>query len=214
MKKTIKKMIKQVIPNRLVNIIKTTENHETILKNWIKLGCSVPPPHVVKQLTVEGYQKMFGYDTLIETGTYLGDMVDAQKKYFEKIISIELSPELSKKAAKRFSGNKKILIVQGDSGKTLPGILKTISQPSIFWLDGHYSDGITARGEKDCPVIEELQAIFGSKPLNHIILIDDARCFNGKGDYPKIETLTELIQKWNPKYKCEVKHDIIRYVIY
>jgi len=79
----------------------------------------------------------------------------------------------------------------------LPEILEKINKPAIFWLDGHYSEGISVKGDKKCPIIEELDAIFNNKKLNHIILIDDARCIIVKGDYPTIEKLTEYIKSKN-----------------
>jgi hypothetical protein len=143
----------------------------------------------------------------------MGDMVDAQKTRFKNIISIELGVDLFKNASKRFRNDKNVLIVQGDSGKVLSKILLDINEPAIFWLDGHYSAGVTAKGDKECPIFEELSSIFSSKKFNHILLIDDARCFIGKGDYPTIEKLTEYIRSKNEKYQVEIKHDIIRYVI-
>ena len=131
-----------------------------IVEAWQKNGCPVPPPHVVKQRIIKEYQQRFNYSTFIETGTYLGDMVEAQKSSFKKVISIELSNELFLKAKKRFKNDSNVLIVQGDSGKQLPEILKTVNEPAIFWLDGHYSEGKTAKGDKDCPIFEELDAIF------------------------------------------------------
>ena len=88
-----------------------------------------------------------------------------------------------------------------------------INEPAIFWLDGHYSAGITARGDKDCPIFEELDAIFDKNNFEHILLIDDARLFIGEGDYPTIEELTNYIRIKKKKYRVNVKHDIIRYVI-
>jgi hypothetical protein len=143
----------------------------------------------------------------------MGDMVEAQKKRFKKIFSIELGVELFNKAVLRFKNDKNVVILQGDSGKVLPEVLSNIEEPAIFWLDGHYSAGITAKGDKECPIFEELDAIFGSNKLNHILLIDDARCFNGEGDYPTVEELTEYIKSKNEEYQVEVKHDIIRYVV-
>jgi hypothetical protein len=180
---------------------------------WKKNGYPDPPPHKVKQNAIKDYQNQFKYKTLIETGTYRGDMIEAQKSIFNKIISIELSFDFFEKAKKRFKNDKNVFISQGDSGKVLSKILLDIDEPVIFWLDGHYSGGITARGDKDCPIYEELESIFKSKKLNHIILIDDARCFVGNGDYPTIEKLTEYIMGYNQNYKVEVKNDIIRYVI-
>lgn len=146
---------------------------------------------------------------LIETGTYLGDMVNAQLKLFKTIYSIELSEDLWKKAVKRFEKNKHVTIIHGDSGKVFINLIPKINAKAIFWLDGHYSAGITAKGEKNCPIYEELNEIFKSR-LQHILLIDDARCFNGKGDYPTIQRLSEYILSRNSKSKIEIKDDIIR----
>jgi hypothetical protein len=140
-------------------------------------------------------------------------MVEAQKTNFKKIISIELGTELYEKAKERFTNDKNVLIIKGDSGKVLPTVLVNINEPVIFWLDGHYSSGVTALGEKEFPIFEELNAILNSKQLNHVLLIDDARLFNGEGDYPTIDKLTEYIRSKNEKYEVEVKYDIIRYVI-
>jgi len=172
-----------------------------------------PPPHIVKQMTIKDYKTKYGYEVLVETGTFLGEMVEAQKKIFKKIYSVELSVELFNNAKRRFYNDKNVTIVQGDSGKVLPKILLGIDEPAIFWLDGHYSEGITAKGEKECPILEELDAIFNSKKFNHILLIDDARCFIGKRDFPTIAQLTEYVKRKNEKYQVEIKHDIIRFVI-
>ncbi len=181
------------------------------IADWQARGCPVPPPHIVKQRTIGEYQRKYGYNILVETGTFNGDMVEAQKTNFKKIISIELGVDLFVKAQQRFAKDKHVRIVQGDSGKMLPNILKSINEPAIFWLDGHYSSGPTAKGDKECPIWEELDAVFNAKMLNHILLIDDARHFVGTGDYPTIDALTKYITSKNGAYHVEVKHDIIRY---
>lgn len=182
-------------------------------KKWQKDGRPLPPPHLVKQLAIRDYQQRYAIRTLVETGTYRGDMVEAQKRHFEKIISIELGVDLSKKAVKRFKSDKHVLIVQGDSGKVLPRIMPTIESPAIFWLDGHYSAGITAKGEKDCPIFAELDAIFHDKKHDHVLLVDDARCFNGEGDYPTIDELAGYVKNKDENYKLEVKDDIICFTV-
>lgn len=212
MKKVIRKYFKLFIPQFLLNLLREQSQKKQI-KNWETSGCPLPPPNVIKQATITNYQQKYGYNLLIETGTFLGDMVEAQKSVFKKIISIELSIELFEAARQKFKNNKNILIVQGDSGKVLPAVLENVNEPAIFWLDGHFSAEITAKGDKECPIFEELQAIFDSKKLNHVLVIDDARCFNGEGDYPTIEQLTEYVQSRNSNYQVEIKYDMIRYVI-
>lgn len=211
-KSRTKKVAKSILPAFIIMRARKQLDKRQF-NRWEKNNCPVPPPHIVKQYTIAEYQQKYGVTTLVETGTYLGEMVEAQKARFKKVFSIELSTDLYKKALRRFKNDSNVFIVQGDSGKVLPEILPKIDESAIFWLDGHYSAGITAKGEKDCPIFEELNAIFSSNKLNHILLIDDARLFIGKGDYPTVANLTEFIQKRNSKYHVEVKHDIIRYSV-
>lgn len=212
MYKKIKRIFKLLIPNVILQIAEEKTQKRKI-QEWIDKGKYIPPPDLVKQDIIRSYQNKYNYSVLIETGTYKGDMVYSQKRSFKKIISIELGMELYENAKKRFEKDNSITIYQGDSGDILPKILKRIHEPAIFWLDGHYSGGITARGNKICPIFEEIDAIFGGKNYNHILLIDDARDFNGFGDYPTVEKLTNYILSKNNDYKVEVKDDIIRYVI-
>lgn len=175
-----------------------------------KNGSPIPPPHLVKQEAIREYQKRFRCQEFVETGTYLGEMVTAQLKNFKKIFTIELSEELYNNALIKFRKNENVEIFKGDSGKLLPDVLAMLKSRSIFWLDGHYSAGITARGEKASPIYEELEAIFNNNNYKHVILIDDARCFNGENDYPTILELKNYIKRRNPSYCFEIKDDIIR----
>jgi hypothetical protein len=212
MKKTMKKNLRLFLPQFMLNI-RRRQIEMKQLKTWKENGCPTPSPHKLKQITITEYQKKYGYTTLVETGTFMGDMVEAQKRNFKKIISVELSIDLFEKAKRRFKKDKNITIMQGDSGKVLQRIIKDINEPIIFWLDGHYSHGITAKGDKECPIYEELDAIFSKNNLDHILLIDDARCFIGENDYPTIKELTEYIKSKNEKCQVEVKHDIIRCIV-
>ena len=150
---------------------------------------------------------------LVETGTYFGDMIEAQKKNFDKILSIELGEKLWRRAVNRFKKLKHITLIHGDSGEVLKNITKQLNEPALFWLDGHYSGGITAKGDLECPILKEIDTIFLFKNLNHILLIDDARCFDGANDYPAIEELIRYIKNKNEKYVVEIKDDIIRCTI-
>jgi len=206
------KIVKAFVLKIKNNSIRKRKNKRE-LAEWKKNGCPVPPPHIVKQMIIKEYQKMYNYKILVETGTYHGEMVEAQKNSFKKIYSIELGDDLYNRALERFKNAKNVSILHGDSGKILPNVMLKINEPSIFWLDGHYSAGITAKGDKDCPIFEELLSIFNTTSFSHILLIDDARHFIGEGDYPSIKELTEYIKSKNEEYEVDVKHDVIRFVI-
>ena len=180
------------------------------MKSWEAAGKPVPPPHRIKQKVLTEYATNFETKILIETGTFLGDMLYAMRRRFDRLISIELSSELTERARVRFRKYPQIQIVNGDSGEKLKEILQGISQRTLFWLDGHYSGGITAKGKLDTPIYSELQIVFDHPVKDHVILIDDARLFNGTNDYPTIPELQEIIQELRPDYLFSVRNDIIR----
>jgi hypothetical protein len=177
---------------------------------WEKNGKPIPPPHLVKQRAVKEYAAKFSARTLIETGTYHGDMVNATKYIFDKIFSVELDKTLYEQAKKKFAKFDRISIMQGDSGEVLPHILAEALPPCLFWLDAHYSGGQTAKGDIDTPVMEELRLIFDQTPGEPAILIDDARLFVGHNDYPTMEQLRSFVFKRRPDYVIEVENDIIK----
>jgi len=180
------------------------------IAEWKRSGRPAPPPHGIKQEAIRQYAEQFGLKILVETGTYLGDMVEAMKGVFSQIYSIELSHELYEKAKKRFEGQESIHLIQGDSGMELENLMGRINQPALFWLDGHYSAGITAKGEKDTPIYEELAHIFSTQQSGHVILIDDARCFGKDPAYPHLDELRDFIHSKRPDALIEVKDDSIR----
>lgn len=182
------------------------------IKESKKNGMPAPSTHRTKQLVIKHFQKNNEINILVETGTFRGDMVQAQLNNFQQIYSIELGETLWKKAVKRFKKYKHVKILLGDSGKVLAEILTNINEKILFWLDGHYSAGITARGEKDCPIYEELNVILNSN-MEHVILIDDARCFNGSGDYPSLQELSKLMLLKRPQSSIKVEDDIIRVIL-
>jgi|WetSurMetagenome_2_1015567.scaffolds.fasta_scaffold10160_6 hypothetical protein len=211
----IKKLIILITPLWIINILgnlKLTLLPDSGLKKWEKKGRPLPPPHRFKQLVIDDYQNAFKANILIETGTYKGDMVYAMKDKFQQIYSIELGFDLWKYCTKRFKKYKHIHIIQGDSGMVLVDLIPKIKERAIFWLDGHYSAGITSKGDKDCPIFEELSSILGSE-INHIILIDDAHCFDGTGDYPTIGQLSQYVLSKKILSKINVENGIIRIIL-
>jgi len=174
---------------------------------WTAKGCPVPPTDPYKLAAVRKYFNRFGFTTFIETGTYMGQMIDGVKNLFDIVISIELSKKLYLKAKKRFAKDDNVFIYHGDSAKLLPAILEGINEPAVFWLDAHYSGGISTRGDQVTPIVAELQTIFNHSVHNHVILIDDASGFTmGYNGYPTIDYLKKILPE---NMVLHIENDII-----
>jgi hypothetical protein len=119
------------------------------------------------------------YSIFVETGTYLGGTIFAMEPYFDRLYTIELQEQFYKSAKAKYNGHK-IQFLLGDSSIVLAGILPTIQMPTVFFLVGHWSSGDTAKGLKDCPLVEELTLINTLLTGPAIIIVDDCRLF-GKG---------------------------------
>jgi hypothetical protein len=174
----------------------------------------VPPPHIVKQLTVKEYASRFKPEIFVETGTFDGDMVYTVKGLFRHIYTIEIFEPLHRQIQHRFRRFPHISALLGDSAVVLPDVLRQIDRPALFWLDGHFS-GIhhgqqTGKTEKDTPIMEELAAIASHSVKTHILLIDDARCFDGTHDYPDLPGLEVQVRGLFRDHEFSVSDDIIR----
>jgi hypothetical protein len=166
-------------------------------------------PDATKRSFVSHAQDVLNYPTFIETGTFLGQMSLHASPLFSSVHTIELSPALAAQAAIRFADVPNVTVHHGDSRVLLPRLLSMIETPCIFWLDGHYSGGITARGDTDTPIISELRAIRDHKVRPHAILVDDIRLFGTDDAYPTLEEVIGLLRDIDPRFKIGVTSDII-----
>lgn len=163
--------------------------------------------------------KAFELDTFIETGTFMGDTSYAASQTFRTVHTIELSKELYQKAVERFQNNPNIHVYNGDSGKVFQELLPQINGKALFWLDGHYSEGQTAKGDENTPIIKEIKAIKDAGIIDPVILIDDLRFFDTVWDiipegsaargYPSIDSLCSTIREIDKTYKFAVVGDIL-----
>jgi hypothetical protein len=169
-----------------------------------------PAPHAIKRAAVRAYARGFSLSVLIETGTFFGDMIEAVRGDFREVYSIELSARLHRKARRRFAGAPNVHLVHGDSGVELARLLRGLDGPALFWLDGHFSGGVTARGESDTPILRELEAIFSHPVPEHVVLVDDARLFGTEPDYPSLDELRSIVARARPAWGLRVEDDIIR----
>jgi hypothetical protein len=158
---------------------------------------------------ITAHAKRFGTPVLVETGTFLGDTVQAMRRRFRTIYSIELSKVLYDDARARFARAQNVKLFQGDSADVLP---REIAEPTLFWLDGHWSEGITALGDVESPLRDELAAVLARDNRGDVILIDDARCLTGEMGYPAIDEIRAAVRAADPRRRVEVADDIVRIV--
>ena len=188
------------------------------LRNYFFKPVAIPS-YETKREIINSYRMKYAINQFVETGTFLGDTIEFFKNSFAKLISIELAADLADRARKRFEKDEHVTIISGDSGKILKEMVKNFSEPMLFWLDGHYSSEFylgeefikTARTDIDTPIKEELLAILSSE-FGHFILIDDARLFNGLGDYPTIYQIKKIVRLSGKQRKVTVKDDMIRII--
>lgn len=178
-------------------------------------ACTSRPTPTMKQQMLRDYGRRYNLRVLVETGTCFGDTIAALQHDFDAIYSIELSETLFHQAQARFATAHHITLHQGDSGRELAHVLAKVQQPALFWLDAHYSGGglrgkVTARGDKDTPICEELQQILTASAYDHVIMIDDAHCFGADPAYPNLAELQAFVQAKRPGCQFVVCNNIIQ----
>lgn len=180
------------------------------IRSYLNEGLTGPAPPPVKRKVLSSYLRKYNLRRFVETGTHLGDTLAciAQDPNIQ-CTSIELAEAYFSKAQARFSSNDNVQVLHGDSGVLLPALVKELDEPSMFWLDGHWSGGETGRADQDTPISTELDAVLESPVKDHVILIDDARCLDGTNGYPHLDELLRTVREQS-SYACEVSADIIR----
>ena len=181
-------------------------------KQWLERGGQGGTPNHYKQSMVLEYALQYDLRVLVETGTYYGDMLDATSSWFKELHSIELDPSLARHARLRFKAQPHIHIHEGDSALVLPNLIRGLEEPALFWLDAHYSSGITAKSVLETPIVQELQYIFARTDVAPVILIDDANLFDGTKDYPTLDEVENFVNEQNAVYRMSVSKNIIRLV--
>lgn len=149
----------------------------------------------------------------VETGTLRGDTLAAVREEFSALVSIELDHTLYKAAIRRFKGDDKISIYEGDSSTVLSSVLIKKDGPVVFWLDGHYSGSGTAKGSQDCPIWRELDAIIARGNHRDVVLVDDARLYGQRLSYPKLTTISKKLQETFPNCTLTLHNDIACFLL-
>ena len=179
-------------------------------KNWVERAFAAPSPYFMKEATL--LRNAFSKAIWVETGTYFGEMTKKLAQQGSIVYSIEPEPTLYANAAAYFESYPNVRILKGSSEEIFSSLILSLSGNINFWLDGHYSAGVTYRGPKDTPILDELAHI--STNLQRFgkvcVMIDDVRCFASELDeyssYPSLNVLVDWANKNNLRWHIE--HDI------
>ncbi len=150
----------------------------------------------------------------VETGTYMGDTTRALAGVFSSVVTIERSPELHRKAARRLGDLPRVQALQGHSADRLPEVADAETS-TLYFLDGHWSDGVTAGADDECPVLRELEAIGAGHPMDCLV-IDDARLFTSApppphdpAAWPTLVEVLDVIRADRPDHHVTLLEDQI-----
>lgn len=177
---------------------------------WAEKQFGAPSPDFIKRacLIRNSYQDA----TWVETGTYMGRTTEVLAGHGSKVYSIEPEPTLFANAKKYLRNFEHVELINGTSEKIFPSLLPKIHGSVNFWLDGHYSAGLTFKGPQDTPILDELKHI--AENMSHFknmcVLVDDVRCFNPQlPEYSTYPTLDVLVD-WARQHKLfwHIEHDI------
>lgn len=174
------------------------------LLDLLESSLYVSPPDAARRLHIDNAQRVLRYPTFVETGTYRGGTTAYAARLFEQVHSIELDPALARGARERFAGDSRITVHEGNSAAVLRALLPTLSTSCLFWLDAHYSGGVTARGDSDCPLVQELEAIAALAVKPCALLIDDVQLFGTDPAYPTLETAITALRRIDPAFHIGV----------
>ncbi len=170
----------------------------------------------LKPAFIQKIQRLSKYTCFVETGTFLGESTEKASRCFPHVYTIELSEILYEKAKNRFEKNRNIYCYLGDSKNIFDLLLPQIPADAVFYLDGHASGGITAKGEQFTPIWEELSMIQKYNLTDSLIMIDDIRFFQDSSrpllaneGYPDLSVLLEKLRQINPDYQFAFIQDML-----
>jgi hypothetical protein len=147
-----------------------------------------------------------GHRILVESGTYKGGTVRFCAPRMDRVISVELDPQLFEAARRRFTNEPGVEILHGDATEVIPKVVSRLTEPPLIWLDGHYSGGETARGEVVEPALAILDRL-STRPPGSTVVVDDLRLFGLAPDFPTLDALVAHARRAFPDARIQVGLD-------
>lgn len=177
---------------------------------WLESGSPIPAPDYARTKLILELANDFEIKVFVETGTLVGSRVGAVKDFFSEVHSVELSESLYNRCLNSFREERNVHLYNGDSGELLSSIIEGINESCIYFLDAHYSGGLTAKGNKDSALSDELKAILPRlSKYDDVILVDDTYNLSDHNGYLSKNTVTNKVMSVRPDYAVEEKDFIL-----
>ena len=160
------------------------------------------PHSLMKFFQIDSLRKRTGATQFIEAGTYLGLTAERCSRVFDKVYTIELDPELVRKASVRLKRHPNIELIEGDASIRLEQILQRseVDDVVIFW-DGHACGAYAQSGDTTPaadiatePVMSGLGRVFAWSHKIKGIIVDDFRLFGEQEGFPTKAELIGLLE--------------------
>ena len=115
----------------------------------------------------------------VETGTYFGQMTRWLAKRSRRVISLEPEPSLYEFTRRRLRKYQNVQIRNSDARAGLGPALQECGDAIGVFLDGHFSGGITFRGDEVSPIRDEIAVLqtWLKETRRCLIFVDDFRLF-------------------------------------
>lgn len=180
---------------------------------------------------MEQVRKKHGCDIYLETGLW-DPRTDISCKYalkcnFDKVYSIEIRNDwvdIGKNIFHDYIRNGSLHLINDDSTNLAKYIVNNpdFNRKTMFFLDAHVDNTNIHNFRKNCPLVEELDAIRQLSRKDHLIMIDDVRILaqpfpwgeTSHGDANFLHIIVDLIHKINQNYQFTffdgvVKNDVL-----
>jgi hypothetical protein len=144
---------------------------------------------------IKALAKRSGARILVETGTFVGNTAMRCSRVFERVVTIELDPDLFRQASRYLAGRKNVECLEGDALALLPQVLERADvDNALVFLDGHFSGSGTAHGGIAEPACEEIEVLAKHRNKIAAFIVDDFRCFGRDEGWPTRYELLKAVE--------------------
>lgn len=162
----------------------------------MKIETNLPGPVVAK------LRREFRINYFFETGTAKGDATELAAIMFDKVFTCDIDPEAIHVTSLRLADYDNVQIKYMPSPDFIRLVKRQLDQPIMWWLDAHWCGG-PIKPQKECPLLEELEAI-GSLNGHSVLLVDDIHYMtkpppypHNPAQWPTIKQVHAAIAAWN-----------------